>query len=463
MAAIPLSWNDSIFSGATNSRSVTLANGGALSNTSITDTGHTASVVGRGSFTLDGVRISSAEGVRIGGSGDIVINNSYIETKGNAGDHADGIQAYSPGSTGNVTITNTTIVSHNSNATAGMFIADDYSGTFTFDNVVFQGGPFGLRINADDKDISVSLKDVYFVGPFMHDPLLFQEVNADIHITHWENVRYATIVNGELVPGALIPPPFPVVGGSSTPAIGAPTIDSFSDDSGVAGDGITNDNTITLKGKAVANSTVKVFDGTKQIGTVSATKDGTWSFNSAALSDGAHKFTVTATSSGVTSKASAVQSVTIDTVAPAAPTITMSTSAATLASTQIAKLNGTAEANSTVKVFDGSTQIGTATANNSGAWTFTTKSLSNGGHNFTAKAIAENFGNDTIKDFEANYSVGWRQDKIEFSKNVFTDFADMISHASQVGQDVVISTGNDSLTLKNATLSGLSHYDFHFA
>ncbi len=77
--------------------------------------------------------------------------------------------------------------------------------------------------------------------------------------------------------------------------------------------------------------------------------------------------------------------------------------------------------------------------------------------------FAENFGNDTIKDFEANYSVGWRQDKIEFSKNVFTDLADMISHASQVGQDVVISTGNDSLTLKNATLSGLSHYDFHFA
>jgi len=49
---------------------------------------------------------------------------------------------------------------------AGMFVADDYNGTFTFNNVVFQGGPFGLRLNADDKDLSVALKDVYFVGPF---------------------------------------------------------------------------------------------------------------------------------------------------------------------------------------------------------------------------------------------------------------------------------------------------------
>ena len=35
-------------------------------------------------------------------------------------------------------------------------------------------------------------------------------------------------------------------------------------------------------------------------------------------------------------------------------------------------LTGSAEANSTVKVFDGSTQIGTATANASGAWSLTT-------------------------------------------------------------------------------------------
>jgi hypothetical protein len=74
--------------------------------------------------------------------------------------------------------------------------------------------------------------------------------------------------------------------------------------------------------------------------------------------------------------------------------------------------------------------------------------------------FADNFGNDTIKDFDA---VGWRHDTIEFSKSVFDSFANVLSHASQVGQDVVISTGNDSLTLKNAKLADFNQYDFHFA
>lgn len=388
MASIPLSWNDPLFSDNASSGSVTLKDGGTLSNKSITTTGDLASVVGSGSFTLDDVRINSGEGVRIGGSGDIVINNSYIETTGQSGDHADGIQAYDPGGTGNVTITNSAIVSHNNNATAGMFIADSYSGTFTFNNVMFEGGPFGLRIAADAKDIYVSLTDVYFVGPFMYDALLFQEVNAHIHITHWENVRYATIVNGELIPGALIAPPLPVEGGVTPPASPTvPTIVSFSDDSGIAGDHITNDNTVTLAGKAAASSTIKVFDGAKQVGTATADAKGAWSFTSAALTDGNHSLTATATSGGVTSSASAALSLVIDTKAPVAPTVSMSTSASTLASTKVAQLAGTAEANSTVTVFDGATKIGTVTANGSGAWTFTTAALATGSHSFTAKAM----------------------------------------------------------------------------
>ncbi len=52
-----------------------------------------------------------------------------------------------------------------------------------------------------------------------------------------------------------------------TVAPAAPTIASFSTDSGTVGDGITNDNTLTLTGTAEANSTVKVFDGATLIGT----------------------------------------------------------------------------------------------------------------------------------------------------------------------------------------------------
>ena len=46
----------------------------------------------------------------------------------------------------------------------------------------------------------------------------------------------------------------------------APTIASFSTDTGTAGDRITNDNTLTLTGSAQANSTVKVYDGATLLG-----------------------------------------------------------------------------------------------------------------------------------------------------------------------------------------------------
>ena len=64
-------------------------------------------------------------------------------------------------------------------------------------------------------------------------------------------------------------------------------------------------------------------------------------------------------------------SVTIDTVAPVAPVISNNT----VSPTNVVTLNGTAEANSTVTVFDGTTQLGTATANASGAWSYATAAL----------------------------------------------------------------------------------------
>lgn len=398
MAAIPLSWNDPIFSGVTTSASITVKNGGTVTNKSITDSGDMASIVGVGSFTLEQVRINSREGVRIGGDGNVVINQSYIETTGVGADHADGIQAYSPGSSGNLTITNSTIVSHNSSANAGLFIADNYGGSVTLNNVVFQGGPIGLRIAADNQDVTVALKDVYFVGPFMYEPLLIQEVNADVHITQWENVRYATIVNGELVPGALIASPFPVEGGAPTSPpveVIAPDIASWSPDSGKTGDGVTNAEKIILTGSAAANSTITILDGTKQIGSTKTDASGQWTYTGVGLTEGSHKFSVTATTSAGTSSASAVKIVVVDTTAPVAPTLKVSTSAATLASSPVAVLAGAAEANSTVKVYDGTVQIGTASANANGAWTFTTSNLATGNHSFTAKAMdaAGNTGN----------------------------------------------------------------------
>ena len=71
----------------------------------------------------------------------------------------------------------------------------------------------------------------------------------------------------------------------------------------------------------------------------------------------------------------------IDTTAPAAPVISGDTM-----SGNTVTLNGTAEANSTITVFDNSTDLGTATTNSSGAWTYTTGALANGSQSFTATA-----------------------------------------------------------------------------
>ena len=88
---------------------------------------------------------------------------------------------------------------------------------------------------------------------------------------------------------------------SSGPA--APTIASFSPDSGTVGDGITNATVLTLTGTDAANSTVNVYDGATLLGTAVANASGAWSFTTGTLSNGSHSFTATDTVSGTTSAA----------------------------------------------------------------------------------------------------------------------------------------------------------------
>ena len=52
------------------------------------------------------------------------------------------------------------------------------------------------------------------------------------------------------------------------------------------------------------------------------------------------------------------------------------------------RLTGTAPANSTVKVYDGATQIGSTTAGSSGAWSYLTGTVPDGLHNLTARATS---------------------------------------------------------------------------
>ena len=159
-----------------------------------------------------------------------------------------------------------------------------------------------------------------------------------------------------------------------------------------SGDGITNDNTLTLTGTAEANSTVKVYDGATLLGSATANGSGAWTYTTAALTNGAHSLTATATdAAGNTGVASTALAVTIDTTAPVAPTISSFSTDSGVVGDGITNdntltLTGTAEANSTVKVYDGATLLGSVTANGTGAWSYTTAALSNGAHSLTATA-----------------------------------------------------------------------------
>ena len=188
------------------------------------------------------------------------------------------------------------------------------------------------------------------------------------------------------------------------------TITSFSPDTNVIGDGITNTNHITLTGAAVAGSTVLVFDGTTQIGTAVADANGVWSFATATLSDGNHAFTSkTVDLAGNISAASAALNVTVDTVAPGAPVIASFSPDSSIAGDGITNANhitltGTGEAGSVVQIFDGMTLLGTATANASGAWSFATATLSDGTHAFAGKAI-DAAGNISATSAAVNVTV----------------------------------------------------------
>ena len=172
----------------------------------------------------------------------------------------------------------------------------------------------------------------------------------------------------------------------------APTITSFSTDSGVVGDGITNDNTLTLTGTAEANSTVKVYDGATLLGSATGERQRGLELHHRGAAErrpqpdrdrhrcrrqyrrgleraerhhrhdgaGCPDITSFSTDSGVVG-----DGITNDN------TLT---------------LTGTAEANSTVKVYDGATLLGSAPANGTGAWSYTTAALPNGAHSLTATA-----------------------------------------------------------------------------
>jgi len=144
----------------------------------------------------------------------------------------------------------------------------------------------------------------------------------------------------------------------------------------------------TIIGAAETSATVKLYDGTTLLATLTADPTtGGWSFTPiTALADGAHTITATATdAAGNTSSVSTAIVLTVDTTAPAAPAITTASGNIT---TKTPTLAGAAETSATVRLYDGTTLLGSTTADAAtGAWSFATATaLTEGNHALTATA-----------------------------------------------------------------------------
>ena len=191
-----------------------------------------------------------------------------------------------------------------------------------------------------------------------------------------------------------------------------PLITGISPDNGSSSsDGVTNANRIVFSGTAPLLDGVRLYQvgvngapdqligSTVAVGTI-------WSFDytNHALSDGAHTYYIKVGPLlgllGDGSSPSTTYTVVIDTVAPNKPVISGITPDTGASSTDgVTNINdptllGTAEANSTVSVYENSQLVGTTAADSNGNWQYNSQSLPDGRYTFTATAtdLAGNVG-----------------------------------------------------------------------
>ena len=109
------------------------------------------------------------------------------------------------------------------------------------------------------------------------------------------------------------------------------------DDTGIAGDKLTNKKSVTINGQTEANASVELFNGTTWLGTGDANNDGVFSIDVTLAEQATTSIKAKATdAAGNVSVVSAPLAITVDTIAPAAPggsVLTALPSLSTVAST----------------------------------------------------------------------------------------------------------------------------------
>ena len=163
-------------------------------------------------------------------------------------------------------------------------------------------------------------------------------------------------------------------------------------DSGIKGDDITNVATPILTGTGTAGDTVTLLDGSVAVGSATVATDGTWSLQTIALASGTNSLTAVQTDpAGDASPTSATLNVTVDTATPSAPTTPVLAPGSDSGvpggndtNDTTPTLAGTGTAGDTVTLYDGTTQVGTATVAPNGTWSVVSDTLPEGPNSLMA-------------------------------------------------------------------------------
>lgn len=184
----------------------------------------------------------------------------------------------------------------------------------------------------------------------------------------------------------------------------APKISNIRDDVGsyiglLLNGGSTDDSKPTINGNGKAGELIEVRSGDVLLGSTIVAENGRWSFTpDAALPDGVHTFSAIAISSGgAESMVSNLYAVRVDTVAPDRPIIdavqdnvgpwTGDLQNGQTTDDRTPTFVGRAEPSSTILVFNGGEEVGFATVDEDGSWTYAAERLAYGEHRFTFQAF----------------------------------------------------------------------------
>ncbi|NWD45899.1 Ig-like domain-containing protein [Pseudomonas yamanorum] len=191
-------------------------------------------------------------------------------------------------------------------------------------------------------------------------------------------------------------------------APGAPAITGVEDDvadgvGNIMPGGHTNDTEPQVSGTAEPFSIVTLFVNGVPVGTIPADEDGNWTITPAPpLTEGVNNLTASASNAaGATSPPTGNYPITVDTTPPAAADGTLEDNVGviepifdgTTTDDNTPTFSGTAEANTTIIIYDNGIEIGRAPVDGDGNWTFTPAPALNEGPHSLSTEVMDRAGN----------------------------------------------------------------------